>query len=140
MKVNNECVRKILMEIENLPYGKTITVSELQLLISECSIEEVISMVTMLNRERFITVLDKAGYDDTDVFRDNKIKCLTEKGYRVLDVLRSDYIWHLMKEKISNFDELSIFTIISIANKIINSEHNKLLGLNELSFVDYTRW
>ena len=140
MRLNSDGMRKILMEIEKLPYGKIITVSELQILLDCYSIEEVINMVTVLNRERYITVLDKAGYDDTDVFRDNRIKCLTEKGYRYLDVIRDDRIWNLMKEKLSNFDKLSFFTIATIANKIINDEHNKLFNLDSSSFVDYTRW
>ena len=140
MRLSSEGMRRILMEIESLPYGKTVTVSELQILLNDYSIEEVISMVTVLNRERYIMVLDKSGYDDNDVFRDNRIKCLTEKGSRNLDIIRDDKLWNLMKEKISNFNELSFFTITSTANKIINSEYNKIFNLDSSSFIDYTRW
>ena len=140
MRINNECVRKILIEIEKMPYGNVITVQELQEKIPEYNIDEVIATVTMLNRERYITVFDKAGYDDADVFRDNRIKCLTERGYRNLDLVRNDKIWNLMKERITDFNELSFFTIASIANKILNSEHNKALDLNDELFVDYTKW
>lgn len=64
-----------------------------------------------------MTILDKASYDDNDVFRDNKIKCLTEKGYKTLDLIRDDELWNNMKEKIDNFNEISIYTIIDIAKK-----------------------
>ena len=140
MKVNSECAKKVLLKIEELPFGEVITVNKLQEMISEYNIEEIITMVTMLNRERYITIFDKAGYDDTDVFRDNRIKCLTEKGYRALDIIRDDKIWNLMKEKLFNFNDLSFFTIITIASKIINDEHNKLFNLDSNSFIDYSRW
>ena len=51
------------------------------------------------------------------MFRDNKIKCLTEKGYKTLDLIRDDELWNNMKEKIDNFNEISIYTIIDIAKK-----------------------
>lgn len=140
MKINNNCARKILLEVENIPNGETLTVENLQKKIPTFTIEEVLSIVTLLNKEHYLTVLDKISYDDNDVFRDHKIKCLTEKGYKSLDLIRNDDIWDLMKEKISNFDELSIFTIFNIANKIINVRHNDLFDLPKDLLTENTRW
>ena len=140
MRTNNECIRAILKKIEMISYNEVLTVSKLSEMLPEFSIEDVIAMVSLLNRERYIFIADKAGYDDSDVFRENKIKCLTEKGYRSLDVIREDRIWNLMKEKIANFDDLSFFVIATIASKIINDEHNKLFNIDCNSFVEYSRW
>lgn len=140
MKINNNCARKILLEVEKIPYGETITVGKLHETIKDFPIEDVLFLVTLFNREHYLTVLDKASYDDNDVFRDHKIKCLTEKGYKTLDLIRNDNTWNMMQEKISNFDELSIFTIINIASKLLNVEHNKTFNLPEDLLIENTRW
>ena len=140
MKINNNCARKILLEVEKIPFGETLTVEQLKEKISNASIEEVLGIVTLFNREHYLSVLDKASYDDNDLFRDNKIKGLTERGYKALDLIRSDEIWNLIKEKINNFDELSIFTILNLANKIVNVKHNELLDLPKEFLIDNTRW
>ena len=140
MRINNECARDALKIIEKIPFGETLTIAKLQDELNVYSIEDVINTITILNRERFIMVIGRPGYDDDDLFRDNKIKCLTERGYRTLDMIREDRIWNLMKEKVSNFNDLSFFVIASIASKIINDEHNKLFNLDSKSTIDYSRW
>ncbi len=140
MKINNDCARKILFEVEKIPYGETLTVAKLQEKIPDYSIEEVLTIVTLFNKEHYLTILDKASYDDNDLFRDNKVKCLTEKGYKSLDLIRSDKIWNLIKEKVDNFEELSIYTILDIANKIINVQHNELFDLPKDLLIQYNRW
>lgn len=61
-------------------------------------------------------------------------------GYKTLDLIRNDDIWNLMMKKINNFDELSIFTIFNIANKIINVRHNELFDLPKDLLIENTRW
>ncbi len=140
MKINNDCARKILFEVEKIPYGETLTVAKLQEKISDFSIEDVLNIVTLFNKEHYITILDKASYDDNDLFRDNKVKGLTEKGYKTLDLIRSDKIWNLIKEKVNNFEELSIYSIFDIANKIINVQHNELFDLPKDLLIQNNRW
>lgn len=140
MKINNNCARKILLEVEKIPNGETLTVEKLHEKVSEFTIEDVLFIVTLFNKEHYLIVLDKVSYDDNDVFRDHKIKCLTEKGYKTLDLIRSDDIWNLMMEKINSFDKLSIFTIFNIANKIINVRHNELFDLPKDLLIENTRW
>ena len=50
-------------------------------------IEDVLSIVTLFNREHCLIVTDKVSYDDNDVLRDNKIKCLTENGCKTLNLI-----------------------------------------------------
>ena len=140
MKINNECARKILFEVENIPYGETITVAKLQERISEFSIEDVLAIVTLFNKEHYLTVLDKVSFVDNDVLRDHKIKCLTEKGYKCLDLIRNDEDWNQIKSKINNFDEISIYTIFDIANKIMNVKHNSLFDLPNNLLIPNNRW
>ena len=129
VKINNECARRILIEVEKIPYGESISVIKLQEKIKEFSIEDILTIMTLFNREHYLIILDKASYDDNDVFRDNKIKCLTEKGYKTLDLIRDDELWNNMKEKIDNFNEISIYTIIDIARKILDKKCERTFDL-----------
>ncbi len=140
MKINNECARKVLIEVENISYGETLSVAKLQERLSEYSIETVLDIVTIFNRERYLNIVDKLSYDNTDVLRDHKIKCLTEKGYKTLDLIRNDDVWNLLKEKLKNFENISIFSLFDMANKIINVQNNKLFNLPEDMFLDNIRW
>ena len=140
MRINNECARKVLIEVEKIPFGKFITVEELCSKLNEFTMEEVIHITSLYNRERYITLIDHMGYDDNDLLRDNRIKGLSDRGYKSLDLLRDDEIWNLMKKKIDNFNDLSIFTIMSIANKILNVKHNELFNLPESNLTDYFHW
>jgi len=140
MKTNNECIREILKKVELISYDETLPISKLAEMLPEFSIEDILSMVSLLNREHFLLIVDKLGYNDSDVFRENKIKCLTERGYRALDVIREDRIWNLMKEKLPDFDNLSFFIVSTVASKIVNDEHNKLFNIDSKSYIDYARW
>ena len=140
MKINTECARKVLFEIEKIPFGETLTVAKLQEKISEFSIEDVLSIITLFNKEHYLTVLDKVSYDDNDVLRDNKIKGLTERGYKTLDLIRNDEVWNQIKTKTNNFDELSIYTVFDIANKIMNVKYNELFNLPKDLLISNNRW
>lgn len=85
-------------------------------------------------------MINKASYDDNDVFRDHKIKGLTEFGYWSLDFIRNDEVWNLIKEQINNFDELSIYSIFDIARKFVNVRQNELLGLPKDLIIQNCKW
>lgn len=140
MKINNECARRILIEVEKIPYGETLAVWKLQEAMPEFAIEEVLSIVTIFNREHYLTVLDKASYDDNDVFRDHKIKCLTEKGYRTLDLIRDDALWKEINTKLENSKDLSIYTLFDIAGRINIAKQNKIFALPETLINNTYRW
>jgi len=140
MKLNNDCARKILLEIENIAYGETMTIEKLQTRIPEFSIDEVLAIVTTFNKSHHLRLVDKASYDEGDIYRDNKIKCLTERGYKILDLIRDDEVWKQIKETVPNFNELSIYTIINIADKIMNVKYNELFDLPKHLLVDNSRY
>lgn len=133
MKINNECGRKILIEVEKLAFGETITIAALSEKMPEFSLEDVLNVATIFNREHLIIITDRASYDDNDLLRDNKIKGLTERGYHSLDLIKKDKIWNRLKEKMPDFDEVSLYTIFDIANKIKNDEYNKIFDIKDAS-------
>lgn len=137
MKINNECARRVLIEVEKIPYGETLAVWKLQEMMPEFTMEEVLNIVTVFNREHYLTVIDKVSYDDNDVFRDHKIKCLTERGYRILDWIRDDEVW---KEITSKVENVSIYTLFDIANRINTTKQNKMFDLPETLVNFNARW
>lgn len=140
MKINNDCARKILIEVEKIPYGETISVAKLHEKISEFTIEEVLTIVTLFNREHYLTIIDKNSYDENDVLRDHKIKCLTERGYKTLDLIRDDKLWNEIKTKVDKFNEISIYTIFDIANKILSYKYNQIFNLPDNMLVSSIKW
>jgi len=140
MKINNNCARMILKEVEKIPFGDTITVSKLHEKISDFQIEDILNIVTLFNRDHYLTMMDKASYDDNDILRDNKIKGLTEKGFKTLDLIREDEIWNEIATKIPNFDNLSIYTLFEIANRINNVNQNRIFNLPDNVISTITKW
>lgn len=140
MKTNNKCARAVLLETEKIPFGETITVCKLQEKISEYSIEDVMHVITLFNREHYLIVQDKLSYDDNEVLRDHKIKGLTERGYKALDLIRDEKIWEEICSKVPNVDELSIYTLLEIANKINSVNYNRIFGLPEELTLSVLRW
>jgi hypothetical protein len=57
MKLNNDCARRILLEIEMLPFGETITVAKLQEKMEIYPIEDVLALITLFNRIYFHLLL-----------------------------------------------------------------------------------
>lgn len=140
MKINNECARRILFEIESIPVGETLTVANLLERLSDFDPKDVIYITTLFNRDRYIIIIDKYGYDESEVLREHKIKGLSEKGFKVLDTIRSDEDWNKIKNSIKNFNELSIYTIFDIAERLLTIEHNELLNLPEKLVYFSSRW
>ena len=139
MKTNNELIRELLKKAELIPNGESISITKLEEEMPEYA-DDILAMITLLNREHFIMIVDRPGYNDAEIFRENKLKGLTERGYRCLDVIREDEVWNLMKEKLINFNDLSFFIITHIASRIVEDKHNKLFNLNSDTVIDFTRW
>jgi len=108
--------------------------------ISDFQIEDILNIVTLFNRDHYLTMMDKASYDDNDILRDNKIKGLTEKGFKTLDLIREDEIWNEIATKIPNFDNLSIYTLFEIANRINNVNQNRIFNLPDNVISTITKW
>lgn len=140
MKMNSKCARAVLLQTEKIPFGETITVAKLHESIPEYAIEDVLHVVTLLNREHYLTVIDKASYDDNEVFRDHKVKGLTERGYRVLDMVRDEELWGEILTKLPNAEELSFYTLLDIASRINCAKQNKIFGLPEDFPLQQIRW
>lgn len=130
MRINSECARKVLIEVEKIGYGESISVSELQKKLGY-PMNEVLNVIFQFSSEDYINMLDRRSYDTGPIYDSSRIVSLTKKGCYVLDDIRSDETWNMVKEKLSNFDEISFFTLVNIIGKINECSYNKLFNLPE---------
>ena len=128
MRINSECARKVLIEVEKIEYGESISVSELQKTLGY-PMNEVLNVIFQFSSEDYINMLDRRSYDNGPIYDSSRITSLTRKGYYVLDDIRSDKTWNMVKEKLSNFDEISFFTLVNIIGKINDYNYNKIFDI-----------
>ena len=129
MRINSECARKVLIEVEKIEYGESISVGELQNKLKDFSMKEVLNVISYFCSDDYINMLDRRSYDNGPIYDSSRLLSLTRKGCYVLDDIRSDDTWNMVKEKLSNFDELSFFTIVNIIGKINDYNYNKLFDI-----------
>lgn len=113
--------------------------------------EEEVLMLDKMHKERIklsdsILVVNVNGYiGDSTKSEIEFAKSLNKKIIYYTDLIRwcydkSDKIWNLVKEKVNNLEELSIYSIFDIANKIINVQHNELFDLPKDLLIQNNRW
>ena len=89
MRINSECARKVLIEVEKIGYGESISVSELQKKLGY-PMNEVLNVIFQFSSEDYINMLDRRSYDTGPIYDSSRIVSLTKKGCYVLDDIRSD--------------------------------------------------
>ncbi len=139
MIANSKCCRDILLEIEKIPYNEYMTVGDMQKKLNY-PLEDFLEAITCLQRDRCVLFADKQQYDDGEIFKDNKLKSLSYKGIKYLDVIRDEDVWNEIFTKLPNAEKLSFFAIISIATRIDIARTNRLFDIPENLVDDVYRW
>lgn len=118
MKLNHDCVRKVLLTIESdLEYGDTVDSSELQIKGFEQS--DIIYSVAKLF---------EAGYIDGEPVQyvgeaipNICIESLTWNGHKFLDTIRDNQVWSTTKGIASKFASVSVSMIENIAAQVLTN-------------------
>ena len=124
MKLNNECVRDLMLYIEdNLELGNYIDVATIEEL--EYSID--ILLYTAIK-------LHEAGYTNSTIDLDIEnqpeviIHSITWQGHKFLDNIRDDKVWKTTKNIISKFSSVSFSIIEKISAQVITNLINQYMG------------
>ena len=122
MKMNPDCVRDILIEIEEKADGinyfcfascDSICSRETpNRLIGKYSREEVIYHIVQCHESGFFVQMKKVV---TGVY---KVNCLSPKGHEFLNNIRNNSTWNKIREKAIALGGFSIKTLVEIAQKI----------------------
>lgn len=116
MKLNHDCVRDLLIFLENnLTYQNSYWISDIEL--SDYSHDDLLYTAEKLY---------EAGYIDCDIIKtlsSNQpqilIKEITWNGHELLDNIRDNSVWTKIKKKLSGFASVSLPIINSVGASII---------------------
>lgn len=125
MKLNLDCMRSILLEAEQQPFGQELLFTDLTLKLSKYSEDELAYTCIKLKEAGFITaVIIQADNFSAVQFIDD----ITYEGHQFLANIRSDTIWNDVKEVSKKVGSNSLQAISQIATAVITAIINNQLG------------
>ncbi len=120
MKLNNDCVRELMLYIEeNLSFGAYLNVSQIDKL--GYTTEDISYTALKLYEAGYIDVSITNCITGTHI----SIKSITWSGHKFLDNIRDGEIWSTTKRIASKFSSVSISMIENIASQVITNLINK---------------
>lgn len=127
MKLNPDCIRDVLLQIESAPYQENIYPNQLYEALSDYSHDEIDYTILKMDEAGFISA-DIQKYLDNSV--DIVIRDITYNGHQFLANIRSNNIWNNVKEVSKKVGSNSLSTISQIATGIITEIIKSQLGLS----------
>lgn len=121
MKLNNDCIRDILIQVEEANLGYKLTIKDLTLKLPQYTEEDIIYSCLKLGEANFLS-LDKTRYIRDNIDTIHKINSITYSGHQFLDIIRNDNVWNKTKSTLKSMGASSIKTIFEIALKIIEDK------------------
>jgi len=119
MKLDRECIRDLMIAIEDLEYGYEITKSDF-------SEDERLKKYEFYTGVYAASKLIEAGFvngtiehADDDVYHVS-LESLTWEGHQFLDNIRDEGIWKSTKKVASKFSSVSVTALSSIASTIVS--------------------
>jgi len=128
LKLDRECVRDLLLTIEEMEFGFELTMryfsTEDRLI--KYSKETIIYTADKLIEANYVK--GKIFYAADDV-HEVRLTALTWDGHHFLDNIRDDGVWKKTKNITSKFSSVSIPLLSSIASSVISKMISNELGL-----------
>lgn len=126
MKLNLDCMRDVLIEMEKAEYGEPLYPKHIYDALPRYSEDEIDYSIVKMNEAGFIkaSIHSHVGYDYTIVRLDD----ITYQGHQFLANIRSDTIWNDVKEVSKKVGSNSLQAVTQIATSIITALINHQLG------------
>lgn len=120
MTLNPDCVRDILLTVENNAFGETLTLTKLHEKLTNYSKEEIHYCCLKLNEGGYLDLvtLNLLGCNVPQI---KIIKDLTLNGHEFLENIKSDTNWIKTKNIAKKVGSSSLSTIKEIAIQVISS-------------------
>lgn len=118
MKLDNECIRDLLLYLEeNCSYKNDITLNELKL--EKYTTEEIVYTGEKLYEAGYINCLkSKSLYEEMPII---VVMSLTYNGHRFIDNIRDDKVWGKTKGILSKVKSASLDIICNVAAQVITN-------------------
>lgn len=124
MRLNNECVRDLLLAIEeNLGINDKVSIDDFEL--PNYSNDELIYTALKLIEAGFING-DSSNMIDGSIFV--YVSSLTWDGHKFLDNIRDNEVWRKTKSIVSKFSSVSLGIISNVADQVITALIKQQLG------------
>lgn len=128
MKLNHDCVRKLLLFLEeNLECTGEFDLSCAH--IDGFSYDDLFYTSMKLKEAGYINAtihIDICGEGEA------MISCITWDGHKFLDTIRDNQVWSNTKKILSKVSSTSITFVSNVASQVLTNLINQQLGLNEV--------
>lgn len=126
MKLNPDCIRDVLLQMENLPYQEEMDVVQLHDLLPNYSYDEIDYTVLKLHEAGFIQAnIQRYLTGSIDIV----LLDITYNGHQFLANIRSNSVWNSVKEVSKKVGSNSLSAISQIATSIVTEIIKSQLGL-----------
>lgn len=127
MKLNLDCMRDILIEMEKSEYGEPLYPSRIYKALPQYSEDEINYSIVKMKEAGFIKAATQSRMEyDTVVVR---LDDITYQGHQFLADVRSDTIWNKTKSILNEIGSTSISSVIQVASGVIQTIISNKLGL-----------
>ena len=126
MKLNPDCMRDILLVMEDIPYDESLSFSKLSNELTSYNEDDLRDSCLKLYEAGFIEVLKRETNHGTLIL---KIRDITYTGHQFLADIRSDNVWSKTKGVLSKVGSNSVSTISQVASGILTLIIKSELGI-----------
>lgn len=119
MKLNADCIRSVLLEMEKIPYCQNLHPKTLYSSLKTFSEEDINYSIIKLKEAGFIDAVISES-DDGSIFR-FVVNDITWNGHQFLNNVRELSVWEKAKEKCCKIGSMAIPILSDAASAILSS-------------------
>ena len=116
MKLNPDCIRHILLKMEDAPYGENMYPDQLYEKLPNYSHDEIDYAILKIHEAGFINATIENYLDGSIAI---ELHDITYNGHQFLDNVRSNKVWTATKKVANDIGSTSIQAITQIATGVI---------------------
>ncbi|NFO86494.1 DUF2513 domain-containing protein [Clostridium botulinum] len=118
MRLNPDCVRDVLLAVENNDFGLTLSLNDLHSKIPTCSKDEIHYACLKLSEGGYLNI-STLPIAMQDVLGISSIEDLTFQGHEFLADIKADTNWNKTKDVAKKVGSFSLNTLKDIAAQVI---------------------
>ena len=125
MKLNPDCMRDVLLEMEKVPFSESLDIEPLCNSLPQYTYEDIVYSCYKLKEANFIQAIIKSYDDELHVI---SLDDITYSGHQFLADIRSDTVWNHVKEVGKKVGSNSVSALTQIATGVITAIIKQQLG------------
>ncbi len=129
MKLNPDCIRDILLHVENFSFGQTENSKDLINSLAKYNGDEIVYTCAKLNEANLIEATFRK-YPSDDKLILLHVDDLTYEGHQFVANIHEDTVWNGVKSVAKKVGTSSINGLIQIASNVITTLIKSQFGLN----------